>query len=156
MADFKSQSMSLVEQAENIDKAKMEPINAETRFNHNPDTNISALAEKAYPENKAEQERYKAKIIASLEKYVKGSIDELWQYLESKYCTTTKIVEGILRFFSGDRKEIALTRFLRPPDLSATLPLDDALEQSREATLTGTKAKLAALLDEIRANNPNV
>jgi len=162
MQDSKPKStekpMSLANKAKERDEKINERINAETPFGHNPKNNISTLAQKAYPENKAEQERYKAKITASLEKYVKGSIEDLWKYLESKYCKKTAIIEGILRFYAGEKgeNEITLTKFLNPPELSATLPLDDALEESRANTLVETKTKLAGLLDEIRAKNPNV
>lgn len=162
MQDFKTKSveqpMSLVERAKERDEKINERLNAETAFDRNPDKNIAALAEQAYPQDKAEQERYKAKILASLEKYVKGSIGELWEYLEKRYCKTTAIIEGILRFFAGEKgeKEIPLTKFLNPAELPAESDLDIALGEARESTVSEAQTKLAALLEEIRANNPNV
>lgn len=135
-----------------------ERINAETPFNADPEKNIQVLAQKAYPRNKAEQERYADKIKASLEKHVKGSIDELWKFLKEQHCENTAIIEGILHFFAGKRgeNEIALERFLKPTFLPAESNLDKVYVAERKTTIEKTKNELADLLDEIRASNPGV
>lgn len=144
---------SLAEKAHERKERISERINAESSFDKNPNTNIQTLAQKAYPDDTAEQERYAAKIKASLEKHVNGSIEDLWKYLEENYCETTAIIEGILHFFAGKRgeKEIALEKFLRPLRLPAESDLDKVYQEEKQNTVLETKKKLTALLEEIQA-----
>lgn len=130
-----------------------EPLNAETTFDKDPNKNIQTLAEKAYENSPAEQERYAAKIKASLEKHVNGSIEDLWKYLADNYCETTAIVEGILHFFAGAKgeKEIGLEKFLKPATLSAESDIDKVHMEEKAKTILETKSKLTALLEEITA-----
>lgn len=150
-----SGSETLADKAQERKERINEPINAETTFSKNPDININTLAQKAYPNNTAEQERYAAKIKASLEKHVNGSIEELWKYLEKNYCETTAIIEGILHFFAGGKgeKEIGLEKFLKPLLLPAESDLNKVYTQEKEKTILDTKSKLTALLEEIAAKS---
>jgi len=153
----KQQSNRLAESTES--QSQLEAVNAQAEFRpDDPEGNIAELAEKAFPGNIEEQERYKAKIIASLEKHVNGSKEELWAYLKSKYTKVTAIIEGILRFFAGEvgEDEVGLEKFLKPMHLPAESNLDKAYMAQRTEAIENTKTQLTALLDEIRAQNPNV
>lgn len=145
-----SKNKTLAEKAQERKERINEPLNAESSFDKDPNKNIQALAEKAYQNDPAEQERYAAKIKASLEKHVNGSIEELWKYLEENYCDTTKIIEGVLHFLAG-KKEIGLEKFLKPATLSAESDIDKVHMEEKAKTILETKSKLTALLEEITA-----
>lgn len=151
---------TLAERAEAREKREKEPLSAETRFSNNPDRNISLLAEKAYPENKAEQSRYAEKIKNSLTVHLKEgvTIQQLWAHLESKHCQTTAIIEGILRFFAGQKgeDEISIAEFLKPVRIEAKTSLEKEMATVREEQVSKTKSDLASLLAEIRGSNPNL
>lgn len=148
---------STLEEAVKEREEGLEPVNVKAPFNpESPDKTFNELTAKAFPGNPQEQARYKAKIIASLEKHVKGSIDELWSFLKKRYCRLTAIIEGILRFYSDEagKQEIGLEQFLKPVEFGAESNLDKAYTERRETTIKSTRTQLASLLDEIREQNP--
>lgn len=152
------QPESLVEAAKQAEEQIKERVNAQTEFQSNADENIRALAEKAYPNNAEEQERYANKIKASLEKYLQDgkTIDDLWQYMGGKNCNLTAIVQGILHFYEGNKvgeKEIGLEDFLKPFSLPAESMLDKTLMAKRKETISTARSDLASLLEEIREVN---
>lgn len=131
----------------------MEPLNAETRFSPNPDKNIQLLAQAAYPENQKEQERYAGKIKASLEAHLKEgeSMESLWTYLKANYCQTSAIIEGILRFFAGQKgeKEIGIAQFMKPIEIKAESNLHETLVVERKTQIEKTRTELSTLLAEL-------
>ncbi|MCA9374164.1 MAG: hypothetical protein R3B71_05780 [Candidatus Gracilibacteria bacterium] len=153
------QPESLVEAAKQAEEQIKERVNAQTEFQSDAETNIRTLAEKAYPNDSEEQERYTNKIKASLEKYLQEgkTIDDLWKYMEGKNCSLTAIVQGILHFYEGKKvgeKEIGLEDFLKPFSLPAESALDKTLMSKRQETIQTARSDLASLLEEIReANN---
>lgn len=162
MAQDKTRSRqpeSLVEAAKQAEEQIKERVNAQTEFQSDAEANIQTLAEKAYPNDPEEQERYANKIKASLEKYLEEgkTIDDLWNYMGGKNCNLTAIVQGILHFYEGKKvgeKEISLEGFLKPFSLPAESMLDKTLTSKRKETIQTARNDLASLLEEIReANN---
>jgi len=132
-------------------------VNSECRFSPNPETNIGRLAQNAYPNNPEKQEYYKAKIMASLEAWLAPgvSIQALWDYCASQYCQTTAIIEGILKFFAGEKgeKEINISKYLKPISLEAT-STEEKVERAKKAEILGkTRLELKALLAEIQSGH---
>lgn len=154
-----SHAESLMERVKERDEQIKERVNAQVEFQTDAEENIRALAEKAYPSDPEEQDRYAAKIRASLEKYLKEdkTLNDLWEYLGGKNCNLTAIVQGILHFYEGKKvgeKEIGLEGFLKPFSLPAERTLDKVYMSERQETIAKAKTDLASLLDEIReANN---
>lgn len=150
----------LAEKAKERQERILEPVNAETRFSPDPDRNIGQLAEKAFPGNKEEQERYSEKIKTSLKAHLNEgvTIESLWTYLKEQYCQTTAIIEGILRFFAGTRgeKEISLAKFLRPLEIEADSNLHKTLNEERDKQINTTRSALTDLMAEIKAQNPTL
>jgi len=133
-----------------------EPINSETRFSTDPDKNMGMLAKTAYPNDIENQERYAAKIKASLEAHLKEgeSIHALWEYLAKEFCQTTAIIEGILRFFAGEKgeKEINIGKYLKSMEFEATSSIEKTKSAQHEKLVAQTRTELSALLAEIRGS----
>jgi len=150
----------LAELANAKEKQLREPLNADSRFSINPVENILNLAKKAYPKNQAEQDRYAKKIQASLENHLKDgvSINALWDYLKNNYCQTTAIIEGVLKFFSGTKseKEIQITQFLKPPELTVETILEKTKNAKRTEMVNSTRQNLQQLLAELKESMPNL
>ena len=146
----------LAEKAKELEESILEPVNAVTRFSTDPDKNIRLLANEAFPDDTAEQERYAGKIKASLEKHLKDGMDieKLWKYLKDNYCETTAIIEGILRCFEGEvgEKEIGIAQFLKPVRIEAESILHKTLSEERKMQISSTKLALNDLLAKIKKN----
>ncbi|HLG25448.1 MAG TPA: hypothetical protein VI588_01480 [Candidatus Gracilibacteria bacterium] len=149
----------LAELAKERDERIREPVSVETKFNSDPDAVMAKLAEQAYPNDKAEQARYAEKIKASLEEHLRVSVAELWKYLDRHDCKTAAIIEGILRFYAGEKGkfEIGVGRFLKSAVFSAESNLDKTMTgEAMEALKKNTREQLTSLLAEIRSGNPNM
>lgn len=151
---------SLAKRAEARENREKEPLNADTRFSANPDKNIRMLAERAHPESQAEQNRYAQKIKDSLAAHMQDgkTVEQLWKFLESKFCQTTAIIEGILRFFAGQKGEgeISIAEFLKPVRIEAKTSLEKTMGEVRAEQITKTHTDLQALLAEIKGSNPDL
>jgi hypothetical protein len=136
----------------------LEPLNAETRFSPDPDKNIQLLAQAAYADKPEEQQRYAEKIKASLKAHLKDSesMESLWAYLKANYCQTTAILEGILRFFAGEKgeKEIGIAQFMKPIEIKAESNLHETLVEERKTQIQNTRTELSALLAELGQKLP--
>lgn len=148
---------NFIEKADDVQERISETINASTEFNPNPDKNISNLAEKAYPKDKAEQERYAEKISASLRDYIKGEnpINDLWDFLSEQNCAQTTIVEGILRFFNNIKKEINISEFQKNIQ-TAPDTVTESFKEGRKEKFASTMANLQELMKEIQSKNTNI
>jgi len=151
---------SLAARAEARENREKEPLNADTRFSSNPDKNIRMLAERAHPESREEQDRYAAKIKNSLSVHMQDgkTVEQLWKFLVSKNCQTTAIIEGILRFFAGQKgeNEIAISEFLKPVRIEAKTSLEKEMGKVRTEQITKTRSDLQTLLAEIKVSNSDL
>jgi|GEM_PF-2292395 len=156
-SSFESADKSLAEKAKERKERMEEPLNADTRFSPDPEKNIKLLSEQAYPGDKAEQERYASKIKTSLEAHLKEgeNMESLWKYLKENLCQTSAIIEGILRFFAGEKgeKEISIAKFLKPIEVRAESNLHETLREERQKEITKTRSDLQSLLAEIQGNS---
>ena len=129
-------------------------------FTGNPDSDIPEIAKKAFPDNPEKQEYYTRKIEASLKAYLKEGkeIKDLWLFLETKGCTFEQVIMGVLRFFSGKKGEfeININDFLIAPVLKAESDGHQILTQERQEQIKTTTSELSGLLDELRAQHPDL
>jgi hypothetical protein len=150
----------LAQRARERDERINERLSCETRFSPDSKRNIDDLARAAYPEKPEEQARYAEKITASLRAHLKEgeSMDSLWAYLKQNYCQTTAIIEGLLRFFAGNKgeKEIQIGQFLKPFQLEAESNLHKTKNEVRNEVFDTTRTQLASLLAELQAQNPDL
>jgi len=130
-------------------------VNCECRFSPDAEKNCDMLGKAAYPNNPEKQEYYKAKIMASMEAWLaKGvSMQDLWSYCANQYCQTTAIIEGILKFFAGEKgeKEINISKFLKPVEYVGTSTTQEVNETFKKNILAQTRNDLSALLAEIKS-----
>ncbi|MBD3328186.1 hypothetical protein GF340_02660 [Candidatus Peregrinibacteria bacterium] len=119
--------------------------------------NIDQLASAVY-KNPEEQKRYRGKIEASIRSWLMPGVtmENLWQDLKERNCTTTQIIAGLLKFYDGQNNEIGLNKYLKPLEFKATSTLDKAADTLKTETLAKTRASLQDLLAEIKAENPNL
>jgi hypothetical protein len=150
----------LAEAAREMQESIREPITCETSFQDNPERNISDLAKAAYRDIPQEQERYNAKIKASLEAHLEQgqNIQSLWAYLKEKGCRTAVIVNGFLRFFAGPNgeNEIQIEKFAKPFRLEAESILKKTLIKKRTEVMGSSHMQMASFLSELQAENPDV
>jgi hypothetical protein len=151
---------SLAQRAQERDERVREPLSCDTSFQGNADGNISDLAKAAYPENPEEQQRYSAKIKASLETHLQAgqNIQTLWAYLKEKGCRTSSVINGYLRFFTGAKGEgeIAIEQLMKPFRMEAESNLHKTKMEARNEVLGSTRTQLASLMAELQAENPNL
>jgi hypothetical protein len=144
---------------EDREKRKLEPVNSESIF-LDPDKTIKNLADKAFPENDAEQARYAEKIKLSLEAHMKkgDNIDTLWAYLKSRYCQTAAIITGLLHFFAGKKgeNEISIARFLKPIEIPGKSAYRETTDIEKGKEVEKTKSALLSFWTDLKKDHPDL
>lgn len=141
------------------------PVNAECSFSSNREENLQNLASNVHPNDSEKQEEFLNTLVTSIESVLneKYSIDDLWNALNKDGCNTTKIVEGILRFYKTEKdkdgnekeSEMDIGKYLKMEFPASSTP-DKAREIKRSQVMEASISQLAGLLQDIKAANPNL
>lgn len=153
-----SKTPDLAQRTQDLITRTLEPVNAQSPF-LDPETTIRNLSMGAFPQDKAEQERYAEKIKLSLQAHLKdGNINTLWAELKNKYCTTAGILTGLLHFFAGkiNENEIDISGLLNKPQMPGKSYTAETVSIDKNQVRENAKSNLMAFVKELQQSNPNI
>lgn len=156
----KKEKKSFVDQHRERMETVQEQVNGKVPFNEDAHKNAEELAKVIYKDKPEKIERYKEKILRSLEKHLAEgkTIEDLWSWLKEQHCTTTAIIKGLLRFFGETtdeegkkvEKELNIAGFLKPPRIKATSEEGESIAMLHAKEIQNTRQSLSDLLAEIQ------